>query len=111
MGNRSRGRVYSKRINELVKKLEAYEPEQVFLFGSWARGEADEVSDIDLIIIKPTDEDFFDRIRTVMRLLNHPGAVDVLVYTPEEFKRMRKAGNAFIEMILEEGVLLYGKAG
>jgi len=35
--------------------------------------------------------------------------VDLLVYTPEEFAAMRRAGNAFAEMIVEEGCLLYGR--
>jgi len=36
------------------------------------------------------------------------GGIDILVYTPEEFDRMSKQGNAFAEMILEEGQLIYG---
>jgi len=36
-------------------------------------------------------------------------AVDVLVYTPEEFATMRREGNAFAEMIAEEARLIYGR--
>jgi hypothetical protein len=36
------------------------------------------------------------------------GGIDILVYTPQEFERMIKEGNAFAEMILEEGKPIYG---
>lgn len=63
-----------------------YGPERIYLFGSWARGEADELSDIDLVVIKPTSTPFLERLREVARLLpSQIGAVDVFVYTPEEF--------------------------
>lgn len=36
-------------------------------------------------------------------------AVDVLVDTPKEFVAMLADGNAFAEMIVEEGRLIYGE--
>ncbi len=97
------------RLQRVVDALRAYEPESVYLFGSWARGEADALSDLDFVIIKRTTDPFFDRLREVARLLPaDAGGVDILVYTPEEFQRMREDGNAFAEMIEEEGVLVHG---
>ncbi len=97
------------RIRRLLKALRVYRPEQVYLFGSWARGEEDELSDLDVVVIKRTTTPFFDRLREVGALLPAGlGAVDVLVYTPEEFAAMRKDGNAFAEMIAEEARLVYG---
>ena len=60
------------------------------------------------MIIKETDEDFFSRLRSVLRLLDLPTALDVLVYTPAEFEVMKERGNALIETVLEEGIVLYG---
>jgi hypothetical protein len=37
------------------------------------------------------------------------GGVDILVYAPEEFAAMREQGNAFAEMVVEEGRLIYGR--
>lgn len=42
-----------------------------------------------------------------IRLPAGSGGVDVLVYTPQEFATMRRDGNAFAEMIAEEGRLIY----
>ncbi len=99
------------RIRQLLEALRLYQPEQVYLFGSWARGEEDELSDLDVVVIKHTTAPFFDRLREVGALLpTDLGAVDVLVYTPEEFAVMRKDGNAFAEMIAEEARLIYGSS-
>jgi predicted nucleotidyltransferase len=40
------------RTRKLVSALRAYEPESEYLFGSWARAEADDLSDLDLVLIK-----------------------------------------------------------
>ena len=97
------------RIRPLLDSLGSYQPERVYLFGSWARGEGDELSDVDIVVIKSTPLPFFDRLREVLRLLPPgTGGVDVLVYTPDEFAAMQREGNAFAEMIIEEGRLIYG---
>ena len=39
-------------LAEIVRRLvEAYHPERIFLFGSWARGDAGPVSDYDLMVV------------------------------------------------------------
>jgi predicted nucleotidyltransferase len=101
---------FATRVDQLVEALRPYEPERVYLFGSWAREEADELSDLDIVVIKRTTSPFFDRLREVAGLLPaSTGGVDVLVYTPEEFAAMQAEGNAFAEMIAEEARLIYGR--
>jgi len=97
-----------KRIQKLIKSLLPYKPERLYLFGSWAQGEEDELSDVDIVIIKETATPFLDRLREVAKLLPAEiGGVDILVYTPNEFAVMRREGNAFAEMIAEEARLIY----
>ncbi len=74
-----------------------------WLFGSQARGTAGAESDIDLIVVQPSDEP-----RPLRRLAySHAveaagGGVDLLVYTPEEFEAMRSAGRPFlVDALLE----------
>ena len=96
------------RLRQLVAALQAYHPERIYVFGSWARGEEDELSDLDIVVIKRTTQPFFERLREVSRLLPAgTGGVDILVYTPEEFATMRQEGNAFVDMIAEEARVIY----
>ncbi|MGH2350278.1 MAG: nucleotidyltransferase domain-containing protein [Chloroflexota bacterium] len=93
-------------LQRLVHLLQGYEPERIILFGSRARGAADEYSDYDVVVITCTDRPFIDRLRDVVPYLVEFGrAADVLVYTPEEFDRMRNIGLGWI--IHQEGVVLY----
>ena len=100
---------YPKRLRAILDHLSADRPEKIYLFGSWARGEGDELSDLDLVMIMKSEMSFLERTAKVMRSLPASvGAVDLLVYTPEEFRQMLRDGNAFAEMLVEEGKLIYG---
>lgn len=93
-------------LDEIVAILQAYDPERIILFGSRARGEADEYSDYDLIVIKRTDRPFLDRLCDMvpyLRQITRPA--DILVYTPEEFERMGDIGLGW--MVRHEGMTLY----
>lgn len=97
-------------IDRVVRGLMAYEPEKIILFGSMARGDADEYSDIDLIVIKDTKQRFVRRLVEITAFLPLDTAVDVLVYTPKKLDAMLAEGNPFIEHALEEGKVLYEKS-
>ncbi len=95
-------------VHQIVKE---YEPKRVILFGSYARGEAAENSDLDLLIIKDTAKRPIDRWVEVKRLLrNTAGTIPVapLVYTEKEIEERRAIKDFFIEEILAEGEVLYG---
>jgi len=93
-------------LDEIVRiLLDQYGPiEKIILFGSAARGDADEYSDLDLILIKETSKRFVERLVEVPLLPVH---ADVFVYTPEEFERMRENENPFILSALESAKVLY----
>jgi predicted nucleotidyltransferase len=95
------------RVAHIIASLAEYDPQRVILFGSWARGDEDEYSDLDLVIIKETQERFLDRLERVYELVKPTFAMDVLVYTPQEFAKMQERDNPFIEMVLKEGVVIY----
>ena len=44
-------------VDQIVKDLIPYDVERIILFGSAARGDTDEYSDVDLVIIKKTAKD------------------------------------------------------
>lgn len=105
----------NKKIDKTIKGMLSlliaqYEPIKVILFGSHAKGYPDKDSDIDLLIIKETEERFLDRWCTVGSILagSHPSIpVDTLVLTPEEINLRLSVGDQFIIDILKNGKLLY----
>jgi len=69
----------------------------VYLFGSYSRGDFSFWSDADLIVVlKESNEGMLDRIeRFLLKFVNAPVPVDVLVYTRREIKENRD--NFFIK--------------
>jgi predicted nucleotidyltransferase len=79
------------------------------LFGSYARGEADAWSDVDLLIVCQTPFPFVERFRSFLDVLDaFPGA-DLLVYAPDEFAELR-IRRGFLERAEREGVRLFEAA-
>ena len=95
------------RLDSIRKALADYGAEKAILFGSAARGDADEWSDIDLIVIKKTDKRFLDRLAELMDAVQPDFGFDCLVYTPEEFDRMLEEGNPLVTRAVEEGKVIY----
>lgn len=97
-----------KGIQETVNKIvEEYGPvRKIILFGSRARGEADEHSDTDLIVIKDTLDGFVSRLGKLPPL---PIQADVFVYTPDEFEAMKKNENPFIMHALAGSQVVYSQ--
>ena len=95
-------------IQEAVDKIVSeYGPvKKVILFGSQARGEADEYSDADFIVIKNTEESFVKRLAGLPFL---PLEADVFVYTPAEFESMKANENPFIIHALADSRVVYSQ--
>ena len=90
--------------------LEAhYQPEAVLLFGSAASGDIHEWSDLDLIIVKETNERFLDRIKRVITLLEPQVGVDIIVYTPEELAQLSEERVFVRDEIIAKSRVLYAK--
>ncbi|MCK5465963.1 nucleotidyltransferase domain-containing protein [Candidatus Parcubacteria bacterium] len=102
-------RPYQNKIKPLVSKIvDKYNPDKVYLFGSYAWGNPTADSDIDLFIVKNTVESQRERSRKLRSLLFGSGIpFDLLVYTPNEVKERLKMGDFFINDIIKKGEVLY----
>ncbi len=95
-------------LQQIVQRLAALEEvERVSLFGSYARGRADLLTDLDILVVMRTDRAFVDRLRWLYGRLAAPVDLDLLCYTPEEFVAMRDRPH--FRRILQDEVVLYEK--
>jgi len=93
----------------LAQIVEKYQPLKVILFGSAAKGEFEEVNDLDFLILKEdVPSTGLARMRELDELIERNMAADMLVYRPDEFDDRVRLGDPFIKSILKEGRVLYG---
>lgn len=99
-------------IAEATQRLiEAVHPEKIILFGSYARGDFDQRSDLDVLVILPKVENRFEemiRLYSVLRGLGIP--VDIVVYSADEVKERSHLRGTMLYHALSEGRVLYDAA-
>jgi len=80
-----------------------YRPEKIILFGSRARGGADDESDLDILIIKDSGKREVERIREVYRIVER--------YQRRPYRlpidRRLARGDDFLREVVERGKVLY----
>lgn len=97
-------------LEDIVERLQAMQPVRILLFGSSARGERDDLSDLDIIVVaEHVAPRFLDRIADAYDLLDPRYGLDILIYTPAEYAAMQAQGNTLIETAEREGRVLYEK--
>jgi len=91
--------------------VEAFNPIKVILFGSWARGDADWNSDIDLLVVLPSVENKRREAVAIRRALaDFPVGKDIIVTTPEEISRRGNVVGSILRPALREGKVIYERA-
>ena len=96
-------------LDEVIRRIRAVsDPEQIILFGSYARGDFGPDSDVDLLVVKsgveaPRQESV--RLRRALRGLLIP--IDVVVATPQQMQRHRDTIGLIYRQAVREGRILY----
>lgn len=80
----------------------------IILFGSRARGDNTNKSDVDLLIIGEFQESFLRRPLILDQFNDTKYTLELFCYTPKEFHKMFKEGNVMILDALDEGRVLFG---
>jgi len=96
-------------LSELARiqlELKVLGAKKIIIFGSSARDEAGLDSDLDLIVVMDSDDDFVDRVGALYKKIKPRAAVDFFVYTPAEFEKMSK-DSMFLKNVLREAKTLY----
>lgn len=93
-------------VQRLVERLQ---PRAVVLFGSFARGDVHEGSDLDLLVVADFREPFLERIGLLLELGADLGLpLEPVGYRPDEVEAMWRQGNHFLEEVVRTGRLLHG---
>ena len=92
-----------KRAVDILRDLGA---ERIVLVGSMAENTCNAYSDIDLIVIIRTEERFLDRLKRAYAAILPSVAMDIFMYTPEEFEEMSES-SPFLANALKGGRVLY----
>jgi len=100
--------VAMKQIEDFGRQIgHEFGAERVILFGSYARGEVTEDSDVDLLVIAPFEGRSVDKSVEIRMKLRPRFPIDLLVRTPEKVQQRIEMGDCFMREILEEGKVLY----
>lgn len=96
-------------LQAIVQRVVAVaKPDKIILFGSAARGEMTQHSDVDILVVKRGQ---FNRGHLVediyMNLIGVGQAVDVIVVTPEEIERYKDRAALVIYPAVREGRVVY----
>jgi predicted nucleotidyltransferase len=106
---RTRKKTAKQLIKVMVQRLvRQFDPEQIILFGSQARGTAGPDSDVDLLVVTPvggSKRDMEIRMRVALHDVHVPK--DIIVVTPEEVERNRNITGTLVYPALREGKVLY----
>jgi predicted nucleotidyltransferase len=100
------GYLLDRALESVIEQIKAIpEVEIVYLFGSFASGRRDLFTDLDLIIILDTDQDYLSRIAWLYQILHTEVDMDLIAYTPKEFELLKDRG--FLKHALKSARVIY----
>jgi len=100
--------VTMKQIEQFGRQIgHEFGAERVILFGSYARGEVTDDSDVDLLVIGSFEGRAVDKSVEIRMKLRPKFPLDLLIRTPEKVRQRIEMGDCFMREILEEGKVLY----
>lgn len=99
-----------KTIQKIIERIVSnYQPQKIFLFGSYAKGTPKKDSDIDLLIIKKSPLPRLQFIREIRKSLNDiVFPKDIIVLSEPEFEQYKNIKGSLAYEVTKSGRILYG---
>lgn len=100
------------KLEEAVRRLvRAANPVRIILFGSHARGDADDFSDLDLLVIEREVENRYEELQRLSEaLLGLVLPVDLLVISEADYRQWSQTPGSVYRAAYQEGRVLYEAA-
>ncbi len=92
-------------VNQIIKK---FNPIDIFIFGSYAKGLINKKSDIDLCIIKNIDNKR-KLVQQILLEVDYDSDLDIVVYTSTEWEKYKEDPSTFANIILRTGGSIIGR--
>lgn len=87
--------------------VDKFQPEKIILFGSYAYGEPNQDSDVDLLVILPVEGEPVEKAIEIRQSIDYHFPLDLLVRSSEQLQKRVEMGDFFIQEILQKGRVLY----
>lgn len=87
-----------------------FKPDKIILFGSYAYGDPQADSDVDLLVVLPYEGNGLRKTSEILQKIQPKFAIDLLVRTPGEIEQRLAWNDFFLHEILEKGKVLYESA-
>ena len=102
--------------HEIIERLKPIHPDKVILFGSYAYGEPNNDSDIDLLVVTRDNfipQNFAEKMRVtlpvvdLLDVLRKQTALDIIVHTRPMHEKFMALRSMFSREVLQKGIVLY----
>ena len=93
--------------NIIDRIVDVAAPDRIILFGSSARGDWGQDSDVDLLIIKDGEDALTVMSRIYGEMQGVGAAVDALVVSSDDVERYKNSHSLIIKPALQDGVVVY----
>jgi predicted nucleotidyltransferase len=100
--------VPKRQIEQLAKRVaEAFKPQRIVLFGSYASGAPTPDSDVDLLVVMPHRGPGHRTAAKIRCFCDTGFPIDVLVRSQREIDSRLAMGDPFFQQIMGEGIVLH----
>lgn len=101
----------NKQIHQVAHQIGTmFNPQKVILFGSWAWGNPNQDSDVDLCVVARSRDTRALARKIDKSLFPRLFPLDIVVLTPEQIEQRKAMNDFFVTDIMMKGTVLYGQS-
>jgi uncharacterized protein len=100
--------IAQERIRDISERIaDQFSPDRIILFGSYAYGEPNEGSDIDLLVVLPFEGKPYRKAAEIAAAVHAGFPLDILARRPEDIQRRYREADPLVRDAIDRGQVLY----